>query len=67
MTTGVGEPTDGNISKIIVAINVTKIRNKLLAMEDLYYSFRDEIETSLQEVKYRLDKLAQIVGDTNET
>lgn len=62
--TAVGQQVDGNISKSIVAKEVAKLRGMLLVAEDLYYSFRDDMESALQETKYRIDKLAQMVGDS---
>lgn len=63
----VGQPTDGNISKAIMASELTKLRSRLLTVEDIYYSFRDDLEDALQDAKYRLDKLAQMLGEANET
>jgi len=62
----VGNPVDGNISKDVVSKQTAKIREHLLELEDLYYVFRDDVESTLQKIKYRLDKLAQQLGEMND-
>ena len=65
-STAVGQKSDGNIAKGVVAKEITKLRRSLLEIEDLYFSFRDDVETALQDAKYRLDKLAQMIGDSED-
>lgn len=61
--TAVGVPSDGSIEKSIVNKQIVKTKTILLEMEDVYYNFRDDFENILQNLKYRLDKLTQMVGD----
>jgi len=56
-------PSDGSIEKSIVNKQIVKTKTILLEMEDVYYNFRDDFENILQNLKYRLDKLTQMVGD----
>jgi len=62
----VGTPSDGSIAKEVVAKELYKLKNKLLELEDLYYSFRDDMEESIQNNKYRLDKMIQLMGDKED-
>jgi hypothetical protein len=62
MTVGV-KVESPSINKDEVKKRVDKIRTTLLYQEEMYYGFRDEMEKTIQDIKYQLDKLLQQTGD----
>jgi hypothetical protein len=63
MKAALGVQADSNIPKAYVAKSIVGVRASLLELEDLYYSFRDDIENLIQDIKYRLDTLTKLTGD----
>ncbi len=62
----IGSPVDNNIDKNVIIGRLIKIRGLILEIEDIYYSFRDDVESSLQDVKYQLDKLSKNIGENED-
>lgn len=62
--TAIGTPVNNGISnKAVIKARIEKIRSKLLTAEEIYYSYRCDMENSLAEVKYQLDKLEKFIGE----
>ena len=62
--TAIGTPiNNGDNKKAMLKHRVEKIRLSLLAMEEIYYSFRDDTEKQFQETKFQLDKLEKFIGE----
>jgi hypothetical protein len=65
--TTVGAPVIDSFNKVKALERVRKIKDSLLEIEDLYYSFRDDIEEGLQAIKYQVDKILQNMEKNNVT
>ena len=50
-STAIGTPVSSDTNKSVVKSRIEKIRTAVLTAEEVYYSFRDDIEESLQGIK----------------
>jgi len=63
MNEALGVPSDGKIDKELVIKRLALIRNKLTWLEEMYYNYREDMESAIQDVKYQLDKLSSLIGE----